>query len=227
MDLQSWASGMVEPTPAFTPTLTGRLRDSFHTARGYREVAVEYTAIPDSLYPWDPAVMKRVWEYRPDAVPLWVRWVFRTPQDEENPHDIVFGRHALGLVGRGEPQEFRVGMPTIPCQGLYFRKPTSLWFIHEGNVDPEHRDLPGSYLPFDDTLVDRVKRTSDALKMSDKEYKAHLRQILLVDKEEKRMRRKAALATERAEMDADFEDYARRQFDQMSVDDKNRLFASH
>lgn len=226
MDLNSWSAGIVEPK-ATLPVMRGKLRDSFHTARGYREVAVEYTAIPDVMYPWDPAVMKRVWEYRPDAIPLWVRWVFRTPQDEENPHDVVFGRHALGLIGRGEPLEFRVSMPTMPVQGLYFGKPTALWFIHEGNVDPEHRDLPGSYLPFDDTLVDRVKRTADALKMSDKEYKEHLRKILITDKVENHLKRREAMAMDRAERDADFAVYARKQFDQMSIDDKNRLFGSH
>lgn len=226
MNLSEWSTDIVQPSTA--ATMKVKVRDSFHSARGYREVAVEYTAIPDAMYPWDPKVLRRIWAFRPDAVPLWVRWVFRTPEDEESPHDIVFGRHALGLVGKGEPQEsFRVGMPTMPTQGIWFAKPTALWFIHEGSVDPEHRDLPGSYLPFDDTLVDRVKRTSAALKMSDKEYKAHLRQILLVDREENLLKRKVAMATERAEQDADFEDYARRQFDQMSVDDKNRLFASH
>jgi hypothetical protein len=189
VDLSSWASGdfelsQAQVAPSVLPEGRVRVRDSFYTAPGYREIGMFYSCVPDAAYPWDPKVMREILQLAPDAIPMWVQWVFLSPQETGNPEIVVFGRHALGRhivnhVGYLEP--FRVLMPTMPCQGLRFERPNDIWFIHQGPMGqhPKYKDLPGDYLPFDSDLVSKVADIAQGFKMSDKEYRAYLQEILI------------------------------------------------
>lgn len=217
MDLADWSAGVlpdqvksVLPDPGSLEKVYTKRRDSFHTAPGYRELAVEYTCIPDSMYPWNPEVMQAIRVFAPDAVPLWVRWVFRTPQDYEDPHDKVFGRHALGrsvdnLESDLEP--LTVTMPSMPCQGLTFPKPNRLWFIHEGERE-ENIELPGAFLPFDATIYLQAEEAARGFRMTDQEYKAHLRDVMINQPMERREARKRANEDDMEERSKDFHKYA-------------------
>jgi len=224
MQLSDWSEGVVAgaknllPDPSSLPALRGKFATDFHSARGMREVAVEYTCIPDAQYPWDPLMMKLIWEFAPDAVPLWVRWVFRTPQDEENPHDVVYGRHALGRVVRARTDLFplKASMPTMPVFGLKFAKPNVLWFIHEGAVDPTKRGMPGNYLPFDWSIVQRAKDSSEGFKMSDKEYREHLHNLWIDKPRTARDKRIADWEQDMAYRDQDFQRYYAKLADHIS-----------
>lgn len=226
MELADWAVGVspeldgILPDPEALPRLHHKAATDFYSAPGWREVTVEYTCVPDPMYPWDPGIMKKIWQYAPDAVPMWVHWVFRSPEADENPHDVVFGRHALGRViknVRSEQIPFQCDMPTMPCQGLKFERPNSIWFIHEG-ARPKERyvDLPGEYLPFDEQLLHRVQEASQGFRMTDKEYKEHLRQELLGNVLKGMQRRRAAVLADKEARDRAFHSYAQPIFDSLS-----------
>jgi hypothetical protein len=181
MDFMSWSEGLsdgvknlVRPSVPLNVTVPNK-------AVGYREVGVFYTCIPDPAYPWDPAIMRQILEFAPDAIPMWVRWVFLDDTD----HTVIYGRHALGRHIRGlrnPPHEFECSMPSMPCQGLEFKQPNIIWFIHEGpSLKGENAAIPGEYMAFDRTLLWKARQSSLGFTMSDKEYKEHLWQEL-VDK---------------------------------------------
>lgn len=180
-------------------------------SRGWLEVGQFYSCIPDSAYPWDPMVMKEILRYVPDAVPMWVQWVFETPLEDSRTEQVVFGRHALGRrlwTPRSKHEEFRVLMPTMPCQGLTFEKPNLLWFIHMGADNPQSSALPGTYLGFDDTLLDRVKRSAVGFQMSDVEYERFLRETYVTGPIEERERRREKFAKELEYAQQELERYA-------------------
>lgn len=208
----------VEEKPA-PFTLKVPIRDSFHKAPGYREIGWLCQVIPDAMYPWDPDAVRRIREFVPDVVPLWVQWIFLSPADTGAPKVTVFGRHALGrsVEQRGWLPPFKVAMPSS-WPGLRFRRPNLFWFLHEGeNRDPRYRDLPGSYLPFDDTIVDRAWRSwAGGQNMTDKEYRELLRRDLL-EPAERREKKKEKAEEERVRVwDEDVGPYVQRQLDQVS-----------
>lgn len=201
------------------PRLSYKLGDSPHTAPGWREVDVAYSCIPDPVYPWDPVVMRAIQEFAPDAVPMWVHWVFLSPGDTGNPQLVVFGRHALGRRIRNmtsELEPFRCAMPTMPCQGLTFERPNRIWFIHEGSPNPEHPSLPGTFLPFDGSILDRAKRSAIGFRMTEKEFIEHLRDEWIERERKAKEARKRQLEEDLDYRQRDFERYARRQVESIS-----------
>lgn len=219
MELADWSVGVVPEVgdgPAF-PTLHIPVKDSFDSAPGWRDLGTYYTCVPDAQYPWDPVVMKRIQEFAPDAVPLWVQWVFRSPGADS--HVEVFGRHALGRVldkGRTDTYPFRVHMPTMPVLGMTFQKPNNIWFVHDGAPHPTCKELPGNYLPFDDTILDRARQSAIGMRMTEEEYTAYLKQKFVFGKLEARDARRAAYAKDLLERREHIRAYAQRQYDQIS-----------
>lgn len=141
---------------ASAPTITAPIRDSFHTAPGYRELAVEYSCVPDPLYPWDPAVLRAIWTFDPRVVPLWVRDIYLSPADTGEPEVVVFGRHGIGVTidtPVGQPIPMPCTMPSMPCQGVSFKAPSTVILVWHsglfGYTHPKYVDLPGEYMPFD------------------------------------------------------------------------------
>lgn len=225
MRLEDWTNGTLPqgaglerlmPTPEQMPTLRVPLRDSPENARGYREVGVGYSCVPDVSYPWDPDKVKAIREFMPDVVPIWVRWVFLRPNSKEK---VVFGRHALGRSIREPGRDlipFQCLMPSFPCQGLTFEKPNRIWFIHEGDRNQDYPDIPGTYLPFNDSIVHRARESCQYLKLSDKEYREQMEKDLIGDVQKRLEVRKAASAADREARDKDFHKYADKLLEQIS-----------
>jgi hypothetical protein len=227
VELSDWGAGVLKeelqdvlPDPSTLAPVYTPKRDSFFTAPGWREVAVEYTCIPDAMYPWDPKVMRAINVFAPDAVPLWVRWVFRSPQDEDNPIDVVYGRHALGRAIENleaERSDFTCSMPEMPCQGLVFSRPNRIWFIHEGERPQEkYVDLPGDYLPFDGTLVVKAEEAARGFRMTEKEYRDFLREKFIEQAEQGRRKRVLAIEDDLEQRRKDIAPYIERTLEKIS-----------
>lgn len=209
----------IQAQPDGGPKLAYKVADSFATAPGYREMDVVYSCVPDPAYPWDPQVMKAIREFAPDAVPMWIQWVFMSPHETGNPEVVVFGRHALGRTIQNltsELEPFRCAMPTMPCQGLTFERPNRIWFVHEGGPNPQYPDLPGSYLPFDGSILDRAKKSAIGFRMSEKEFVEHMKLEMIEKAREESNRRRAALEADLDARERDFEAYADKQFERIS-----------
>jgi hypothetical protein len=207
------ADGQVSEEMPVVATLP--VRTDFHSARGYREVAMEYTCVPDAVYPWDARLMKKIWEFAPDTVPLWINWVFRTPRNETGEQDVVFGRHGLGRAIRPHRSDlipFRCAMPTMPCNGITFEQPNTIWFIHQGDSPSEKNvDLPGDYLPFDMGMVMKAWDSwADASHQTEEEFKEELRDELYRIPMQKAAERREVRAVESAEQNRDFAAYAKK-----------------
>jgi hypothetical protein len=224
MELSEWASDFdleqAQVAPSLLPSGRVPIRDSFYTAPGYREIGMFYSCVPDPAYPWDPKIVREIWKWAPDAVPMWVHWVFLSPQETGNPKIEIFGRHALGRViknRRGSLEPMRVLMPTFPCQGLTFEKPNDIWFIHQGpmGLHKKYKDLPGDYLPFDSDLVMKVAEASQGFKMTEAEYRAHLTKVMITDPIKRELARIAALKAERAYARGDVLEYVDRQYEKV------------
>lgn len=224
MELGEWASDFqLEQTPV-APNLLPRgrvpVRDSFYTAPGYREIGMFYSCVPDAAYPWDPKVMREIWKYAPDAIPMWVHWVFLSPQETGSPEIVVFGRHALGRRienQRGYLEPFRVHMPTMPCQGLHFERPNDIWFIHQGpmGLHERYKDLPGDYLPFDSDLAAKVASMSQGFRMTEAEYRKHLEELMIKNPIHREMMRVAHIAAERRYARKHVDAYIDRQYEKV------------
>lgn len=219
MELVDWSNGVlpqqlkkVLPDPNTLERVFTKRRDSFHTAPGFRQVAVEYSCIPDSMYPWNPFIMRKIHLVAPDAIPMWVRWVFRSPEDEENPQNVVFGRHALGrrVEHLGSNIDlFKCEMPSMPSQGLTFKKPNRVWFIHEGpHPKDKYVDLPGDYLPFDHTIYETAVEMAEGFQMSLEEYKKHLYDLFINAADRAKQKRQAAIVDDMEQRSKDWHKYA-------------------
>lgn len=223
MELSDWGAGVLQhelqgvlPDPSSLEDVYAPTRDSFFTAPGWREVAVEYTCVPDVMYPWDPKVMRAINVFAPDAVPLWVRWVFRSPEDEENPIDVVFGRHALGRAIEHLKME-RSDFPCTMPAGATFPRPNRIWFIHMGEM-PQHDylDLPGDYLPFDGTLVQKAEEMAEGFTQTEKEFKDQLRDELIAQAINRKARRMLDFADDMDQRNKDWHSYSAPRFDRIS-----------
>ena len=124
---------------------------------GWRVLGVHYTCSPNPVYPWDPAVIRGIWEFEPTWVPLWVT---HEVIGDGMSSPVLFGNHAIGRVvddpvmGTNYFAEAgcSVTMPTMPCQGISFKCPSHLellipWW-------DRYNALPfGPYYPFDWSVV--------------------------------------------------------------------------
>jgi hypothetical protein len=225
VELSEWAADIVPEQAPVAPNLLPRsrvrVRDSFYTAPGYREIGMFYSCVPDPAYPWDPKIVREIWKHAPDAVPLWVHWVFLSPQETGNPKIEIFGRHALGRVIKNQRtylEPFRVHMPTFPCQGITFERPNDIWFIHQGpmGLHAKYKDLPGDYLPFDHNLLDKVIDMSSGFRMTEDEYRKHLYKQMVTDVVAAEMMRVFQLRRERALARREVLRYVDKQYDKLS-----------
>lgn len=186
---------------------------------GWREVGQFYSCIPDPVYPWDPEVVRRIQKFVPDVVPMWVHWVFKTPPEASRRETVVFGRHALGrrLWNPGIPlQSFPCTMPQMPCQGLTFERPNQLWFVHDGAKNEEFPSLPGNYLGFDDSIVERAKDSALGFTMTEKEFVEFMVEKHINTPRRAQELRKAQIHDEMSYRDRDLKAYAKKQLDKIS-----------
>jgi len=232
LELADWSAGVapdalkpVLRSPGDVESVFTKRRDSFHTAPGFREVAVEYTCIPDSMYPWDPFIMKEINRIAPDAVPMWVRWAFRSPEEYEDVGTVVYGRHALGRHVEhlaSDIDQFQCPMP----DGVTFKKPNRVWFIHEGPRPTEkYVDLPGDYLPFDHSIYAKAVEMAEGFKMSLKEYKKELFDQFVHAADRAKTKRRLAIADDMEQRSKDWHKYADKIIERISdveIDEYNR-----
>lgn len=209
------------------PTVSLPIRDSIDTARGYRMIDELWTCIPDAVYPWDADNLQMIREFAPDTIPLWRLSVFFAPNTRKV---VVFGRHALGRhISRPgyDLSPFECSMPTMPCLGISFPRPNKIWFVHEGNRNRDYPDIPGTYLPFDSSIVHRARASvADLPSLSDREVRERLKQEMVLDVVEERSKRKAALQDDWEQREKDFAPYAQKLIDQISDSEMDQWMAS-
>lgn len=186
---------------------------------GWRDLGMEFSCIPDPMYPWDPAVVKAIREFDPTFIPVWIRWVFMKPLDEAGSYQtVVYGRHALGRVVKnphGTLEPFPVEMPSMPCQGIWFSRPN---MIERFWMGPQQGELPGCYLPFDWSLWKFCRESY--LETSAKK----LKELTVDATKDTKERREAATQDELAYRSRDLEKFVQKKLDQVSeVDIKEHL----
>lgn len=225
MSLADWAEGIetLEPLVPRGTQVTGISREAVtakHMAPGYRTLRTEYTCIPDVAHPWDPDVVKTIWEFAPGFVPMWERRVLQPQGKIGDDGIIVVGRHALGRVIRNQRSwlpGLRVLMPTFPCQGLTFDRPNDLAFVHEDVLEEgQSRDLPGPYLPFDGSIVRKAADLAIGYSMSDKEYRDFLQSTMVEGPWEAWRKRQEQLEEEMEGREREFAPYARKMMGRIS-----------
>lgn len=225
MSLVDWAEG-IEGLGSLVPRgtqVTGTRRPAVtakHMAPGYRTLRTEYTCIPDVAHPWDPSVVRIIWSFAPQFVPMWERRVLQPQGRVGDDGIIVLGRHALGRVIRNQRAwlpSLRVSMPSFPCQGLTFPRPNDLAFVHEDVLEEgQSRDLPGPYLPFDGSIVKKAADLAIGYSMSDKEYRDFLRSTMVDLPYEEWRRRQEELQEEMEDREREFAPYARKMTERIS-----------
>lgn len=223
MSLQDWATGMDHPLIPQGAQVRSDLRPPVlrkQDAPGYRTLKTEYTCIPDVAHPWDPDVVRAIWKFAPDFVPMWERRVLMPEGAESETEAIILGRHALGRVirnRRGWLPELRVTMPTMPSQGLTFDRPNDLAFVHEDELeDGQSRDLPGPYLPFDNTILRKAADLAIGYSMSEKEYKEFLNASVVEASFEDYLRRNQEREDDLEARDREFQPWAAKQIERIS-----------
>lgn len=161
-------------------------RDSFHTAPGFRTVGLEFTCVPQAGTPWDPEVIKKLWELDKRYTPLWVRYILKVPADWGTNETILIGRHALGLrvnSPNNDLPDFPCQMPQMPCNGITLEKPNVVHTILQGEAPKGGMEceLPGEYQPFNMNLYYSEKSKLD--KWHNKSAKEIAREIITTGRE--------------------------------------------
>lgn len=120
-----------------------------------REIHYHYSLTPSAVYPWDPVVLRGVWEMDPDLIPAQVTKIWRSPAGA----DLAFFYFALL---RFEP--FLLDAPiefTCPGgRGVWHR---GQWVVPNMEEilledDPPQQGLPGAFIPCDGDMLIRVRR---------------------------------------------------------------------
>lgn len=187
------------------------MADSPLNAPGWKELGITYTCIPDSVYPWDPKILKRIQEFDPDVRPLWVRHSFLSP---DNTEIAVIGRHG---IGRYKPTTIK-DVVTLEVEGAPpgMEKPNIIEFVWSG---PSDGSLPGDYKPFDDSLVAHC-RTRYTLK-SAREAKADMHNDIALARA-----RRAKAQEEHDYIKRDLDKYVQKKLDNMSEVELKETFGN-
>lgn len=132
---------------------------NFPERQGWVEKGLYFTCKPNVEHPWRPEIIKAIWEFDPNVIPCWVNWVFDAPKEQsDGRQEVVFGRHVIARYV-DDPQEdideFPCDMPTMPCQGITFKKPNRLVTVLMKKN--EQNDLPGEYIDLDWTIVEWLR----------------------------------------------------------------------
>ena len=140
------------------PEITVPIRDSFHTARGWREVGQIYTLAENAAYPRPKAITKLIHEFDRGVIPGGILWVFRSPSDESGETDEAFYRHCIFRHVHSE--HAHTFNPELQIPGSYKGPtPNFLDCILQGRVpDPRGYDLPFNMVPWDEALVAQLRR---------------------------------------------------------------------
>ena len=148
------------------PSFSVPVGDSPCTMPGWIHDGVMFSTIPHVMYPWDPAVLRFIREFDPDAIPVIVRHVYRWT------HYYEHGRidEAITVVRHGIVRNIRdPGYPVwnwdwceMGSTGRRFPPPNQVRDIWQDKSVREHGpDLPGAYLPFDFSYAYALKRADE------------------------------------------------------------------
>ncbi len=149
----------------------GQSRPTIGDRRAWRGWAVEVSAIPDVLYPFDPAVLRAVHrEFDPHVLPVIVRRVFRSSTGGFR----VARFHALARRHRDfeltpAPWTYRVMMPLRGRQ----QSPTVMIMHLEDRTTRLGDGLPGSYLPFNWRVYGALRGLYQTLSTTEKKQLIH------------------------------------------------------
>lgn len=134
------------------PSFSLPVHDSPETAVGWRFLGEFYSCIPDVAYPWDPAVVRAIRSFCPDAQPISIKTVWKSSALDGNVKTMVLVRHGIARAVRdpvAPTHSFHCRMPSTGA-GIRLHTPN---YIEVNWYDKENRpwgyDLPGAYLPFD------------------------------------------------------------------------------
>jgi hypothetical protein len=172
---------------------------------------MEISCIPDAAYPWNPMVMKAIWTFDPDAIPMWVRWPFLRCSTDSDQSPVIFGRHAIGRYVKNPIHEltlFNVEMPSMPCQGITFSRPNMIVLLWAGEEKGD--DTPGAYKPFDMEIYLYLRA-----RFINNKTISQMKKEMIHDPLEQREKRRAANAEDRAYRDKDLNQYAEKQLEKM------------
>lgn len=144
------------------PSYQVPVADSPYTCPGWLWIGTFFSCVPDSMYPWDPAVLRAIREFEPTVVPLTVRFVYRQADYGNLQEPVVFVRHGIGRYERSVVaplMPFSCDMPSTPIPGCrHLPRPNILEVIWEDKKEPGS-DLPGPYLPFDWELYASLRQS--------------------------------------------------------------------
>jgi hypothetical protein len=105
----------------------------------------------------------------------------------------------------------------MPCQGVSFKRPNKVWFVHEGVRNKDFPDIPGTYLPFDFGLAHRARESVGNLpSLSEQEFRRVMMREMVDGVLEERERRRAELADDFEERRKEFAPYAQKLIDRVS-----------
>jgi hypothetical protein len=214
-----------EPSPIYQgrspkdgPTYTIPVRDSRENAPGWLDLGMTFSCVPHAVYPWKPEILKMIWEFDPGIVPIWIDWTFQAPSDDATPsRTVTFGRHAVGryksVLSENVPKIESCDMPSMPCQGVTFKRPNILIRMFEGDPMPGYpSDLPGEFVPWDASIYKRLQQLFIRDDISTKQ----LAKQLVENTVEAREKRREACRKEHEERMADIEKYATKKLEAAS-----------
>jgi hypothetical protein len=123
--------------------------DEVKITRAWRVIGSETKAVPDVVYPFDPAVIRAIHEFDPNIVPLFCKAIYRASTGEIR----VFGWHTIGSFYRDPHYKipswaYRVMRPASGPIGI----PVTKMNMHIKDKRARKGDgLPGmgAYLPCD------------------------------------------------------------------------------
>jgi hypothetical protein len=191
------------------PALTLPVRDTAESAPGWRFLGETYSCAPDVAYPWDPAVVRAIREFCPDAQPILVRTVWKSSRLDGEPKTMVLVRHGLARAIRdpiAPVHSFQCRMPSTGSVGARLSTPNYIEVVwYDKEVRPWGYDLPGAYLPFDWEFYQSLRAA-----YVDSLLPAELSEKLISPYVARKARREKFRAEEQRYTDRDLERYARK-----------------
>lgn len=177
---------------AYLQQSAGFYREKFTKAPGYHEVAMEYGTEPDPGYERDPLVVAAIHRRWPDLVPIWIRWVFKAQDGNEE----VFRRHGLARV-LSDPHNELVPLP-LSIGSLCKKRPHIVEKVfHTPDPMQRYKDLPGPYEPFSWNVFNFV---AENYRVNTPE---ELKKVFLTDEKERLAKAQRAAAEEMEYRDRD------------------------
>lgn len=216
---QARLKSLADSSPAFSIPI----HDSPETAPGWRFITEIYSCIPDAAYPWDPAIVRAIREFCPDAQPISIRTVWKSSALDGNVQTMVLLRHGIARAVR-DPiapiHSFYCHMPSTP-RSIHLSRPNYIevnWY--DKQIRPWGYDLPGAYLPFDWEFYKSL-RTAYIDNLLPEELSDHLVNPFIARRE---LRRKQ-IREEQEYIDRDVQSYQQRRLDRASDQELAELAA--